>query len=103
MLSRPTLSSAQEGVRDGLGVFLADGLFPSRSHRRESQSLPVPQMVAREHMMFNGAVGILSPRGWPCQEDVQVLKVVEGTKGWELGVKDTTDQYEPPCHWASLM
>ena len=55
-------------------------------------------MVARERMMFNGAVGILSPRGWPCQEDVQVLKVVEGTKGWELGVKDTTDQYEPPCH-----
>ena len=98
MLSRPTLSSAQKGVWDGLGVFLADGLFPSRRHRRESQSLPVPEMVAQEHMMFNGAVGILSPRGWPCQEDVQVLKVVEGTKRWELGVKDTTYQYEPPCH-----
>lgn len=64
MLSQPSLSSAQEEVRDGLGVFLADGLVPSKRHRRESQSLPVPQMAAQERMMFNSAVAILSPGGW---------------------------------------
>ena len=80
MLSQPTLSSAQEEVRDGLGVFLADGLFPSKRHSREGQSLPVPQMVTQERVMFHGAVGIWRPRGWRCQEVVQMLKVVEGTK-----------------------
>lgn len=86
-----------------LGVFLADGLVPRRDTGERVSHFLVPQMVAQERMMFNGAVSHLSPEDGPCQEVMQMLKVVEGTQDSEIGCQR---HYRPiwshPGHWGLM-